>query len=106
RVHKVRDLKCPGSGESARNRWSNLEHLGPGDEIKFVLADRADYEWMRAAIVERELAARAGALLASTVFGTLPTRDLVAWVLEDALPVRVQLQLHKYIWPADATGAW
>jgi 7-carboxy-7-deazaguanine synthase len=104
RVHKVMDLKCPGSGESARNRWSNLEHLGPGDEIKFVLADRADYEWMRGAIVERNLAARAGSLLASTVFGKLATRDLVAWVLEDALPVRVQLQMHKYIWAHDATG--
>jgi 7-carboxy-7-deazaguanine synthase len=104
RVHKVMDLKCPGSGESSRNRWSNLEHLGPGDEIKFVLADRADYEWMRAAIRERRLGERTGALLASTVFGKLATRDLVAWVLEDALPVRVQLQMHKVIWGPDASG--
>ncbi len=104
RVHKVMDLKCPASGESHRNRWSNLEHVGPRDEIKFVLADRADYEWMRAAIRERRLAERTPALLASTVFGRLATRDVVAWVLEDALPVRVQLQLHKFIWGADATG--
>jgi 7-carboxy-7-deazaguanine synthase len=104
RVHKVMDLKCPGSGESSRNRWSNLEHLGPGDEIKFVLADRVDYEWMRAAIRERRLEERTRSLLASTVFGKLATRDLVAWVLEDALPVRVQLQMHKIVWGPDATG--
>jgi 7-carboxy-7-deazaguanine synthase len=104
RVHKVMDLKCPGSGESHRNRWSNLEHIGAGDEIKFVLADRADYEWMRETIHERSLAARTPNLLASTVFGKLAPRDLVAWVLEDALPVRVQLQLHKYVWGPDTAG--
>jgi 7-carboxy-7-deazaguanine synthase len=104
RVHKIMDLKCPGSGESHRNRWSNLEHLGPNDEIKFVLADRTDYEWMRAAVRERSLAQRTRALLASTVFGKLAARDLVSWVLEDALPVRVQLQMHKYIWAPDTTG--
>jgi 7-carboxy-7-deazaguanine synthase len=98
------DLKCPGSGESHRNRWSNLDHIGPGDEIKFVLADRADYEWMRSAIAERRLQARTPNLLASTVFGKLAPRDLVEWVLRDALPVRVQLQMHKYIWAPDATG--
>lgn len=104
RVHKVMDLKCPGSGESHRNRWSNLEHITPRDELKFVLSGRADYEWMRAAIRERSLPVRTPNLLASTVFGKLAPRDLVAWVLEDRLPVRVQLQMHKYIWSADATG--
>jgi 7-carboxy-7-deazaguanine synthase len=104
RVHKIMDLKCPGSGEGHRNRWANLEHLGPGDEIKFVLADRADYEWMREVVRDRRLAARTPNLLASTVFGRLSPRDLVAWVLEDRLPVRVQLQLHKVIWSPDATG--
>lgn len=104
RVHKVMDLKCPGSGESHRNRWSNLEHIGPGDELKFVLADRADYEWMRAVVHERRLAGRTPNLLASTVFGKLAPRDLVAWVLADGLPVRVQVQLHKVIWAPDATG--
>ncbi len=104
RVHKIMDLKCPGSGESHRNRWDNLEHIGPGDEIKFVLADRADYEWMRATIAERRLPARTPNLLASTVFGKLAARDIVEWVLSDALPVRVQLQMHKYIWAPDATG--
>lgn len=104
RVHKIMDLKAPGSGEHLRNRWTNLDHLGPGDEIKFVLADRADYEWMRAQVRERGLAGRVGALLASAVFGRLATRELVAWVLEDALEVRVQLQMHKYIWPPDTQG--
>jgi 7-carboxy-7-deazaguanine synthase len=98
------DLKCPGSGEAHRNRWSNLEHIGPGDEIKFVLADRADYEWMRDAIREHRLPGRTPHLLASTVFGKLAPRDLVAWVLEDKLPVRVQLQMHKFLWSPDATG--
>lgn len=104
RVHKIMDLKCPASGEAHRNRWSNLEHIGPLDEIKFVLADRDDYEWMREAIRRRCLVERTRALLASTVFGRLAARDLAAWVLEDALPVRVQLQLHKYIWGPDVGG--
>lgn len=104
RVHKIMDLKAPGSGESHRNRWSNLEHLTTRDEIKFVLASRADYEWMRATIRERSLGERGVTLLASTVWGSLAPRDLVAWVLEDALPVRVQVQLHKVIWSADAQG--
>jgi 7-carboxy-7-deazaguanine synthase len=104
RVHKVMDLKCPGSGESHRNRWTNLQHIGPGDEIKFVLADRTDYEWMRGVVRERGLAERTPNLLASTVFGKLAPRDLVAWVLADKLGVRVQLQMHKYVWAPDATG--
>jgi 7-carboxy-7-deazaguanine synthase len=104
RVHKVMDLKCPGSGESSRNRWSNLGHVTARDEIKFVLADRADYEWMREAIRERKLHEVTPNLLASTVFGRLANKDLVAWVLADALPVRVQLQMHKYVWGPDAAG--
>jgi 7-carboxy-7-deazaguanine synthase len=104
RVHKIMDLKCPGSGESHRNRWSNLDHIGPRDEIKFVLADRADYEWMCEVIRARELPRLTQNLLVSTAFGRLAPCDLVAWVLEDALPVRVQLQLHKYVWGPGATG--
>jgi 7-carboxy-7-deazaguanine synthase len=104
RVHKIMDLKAPGSGESHRNRWSNLDHIGIGDEIKFVLAGREDYEWMRDTIRTRDLSARTPNLLASTVFGKLTARELVEWVLSDALPVRVQLQMHKYIWGADAQG--
>jgi 7-carboxy-7-deazaguanine synthase len=98
------DLKAPGSGEGHRNRYQNLEHLTSRDEIKFVLADRADYEWMRELLRARDLPALGAALLLSPVHGELDPRDLVAWVLEDALPVRVQLQLHKYIWGADAVG--
>ena len=104
RVHKIMDLKAPGSGESTRNRWTNLEHIGSGDELKFVLSDRSDYEWMRDTIRTRALAERTPKLLASTVFGKLATKDLVGWVLEDHLPVRVQLQMHKYVWPPDAQG--
>jgi 7-carboxy-7-deazaguanine synthase len=104
RVHKIMDLKAPGSGESHRNRWSNLDHLTANDEIKFVLADRGDYEWMKGAIREHRLEGRVKSLLASCVFGALATKDLVAWVLEDKLDVRVQLQLHKYIWGRDAQG--
>jgi 7-carboxy-7-deazaguanine synthase len=104
RVHKIMDLKAPGSGESHRNRWSNLDHITPRDELKFVLAGRGDYEWMRDAIRTRALAARTPNLLASTVFGALLPRDLVPWVLADALPVRVQLQMHKYIWNPSTQG--
>ena len=104
RVHKIMDLKAPGSGESARNRWTNLEHIGPGDELKFVLANRGDYEWMRDVIRTRELQGRTPNLLASTVFGKLATKQLVEWVLADKLPVRVQLQMHKYVWAPEAQG--
>jgi len=104
RVHRIVDLKAPGSGENHRNRWENLEHLTKRDEIKFVLKDRRDYEWMRDVVREHRLDERVGTVLASCVFGSLHPRELVAWVLEDALPVRVQLQMHKYIWGADAEG--
>jgi len=104
RVHKIMDLKAPGSGECHRNRWSNLEHLTMSDEIKFVLVDRADYEWMRSTILEHRLEGRVKTLLASCVFGSLSPKELVGWVLEDKLGVRVQLQMHKYIWGADAQG--
>ncbi|MEO7108828.1 MAG: radical SAM protein [Polyangiaceae bacterium] len=104
RVHKIMDLKAPGSGESARNRWSNLEHITANDELKFVLSDRADYEWMRAVLAERSLVSRTPKVLASTVFGRLAPKDLVAWVLADKLPVRVQIQMHKVIWSPQAQG--
>jgi 7-carboxy-7-deazaguanine synthase len=104
RVHKIMDLKAPGSGESTRNRWANLAHITERDELKFVLCDRLDYEWMRDTLRARDLPKRTPNLLASTVFGRLAARQLVAWVLEDALPVRVQLQMHKYIWAPEAQG--
>ena len=104
RVVKIMDLKCPGSGEGERNRWSNLEYLTRRDELKFVLADRRDYEWARAVIGERDLARRVNAILLSPVFGGLAPAVLAAWILEDRLPVRMQLQMHKRIWDPSARG--
>lgn len=104
RVHKIMDMKAPGSGESHRNRLANLAHVTPRDEIKFVLASREDYEWMRATLREHALPSRTPKLLASTVLGKLATRELARWVLEDRLAVRVQLQMHKYIWPPETPG--
>jgi len=104
RVHKIMDLKAPSSGEEGRMRWSNLGHITPRDEIKFVLANREDYTWMRDVIRVYSLSTRTPNLLAGTVFGELATRDLVRWVLEDALPVRVQIQMHKFIWAPHTQG--
>lgn len=103
RVHIVMDLKCPGSGMEDRNLWANLEALKPTDEIKFVVRDRADYEWSRDVLRRTRLAGRFGVLV-SPVHGVLHPRPLSEWILEDGLPVRLQLQLHKYIWPADMRG--
>jgi 7-carboxy-7-deazaguanine synthase len=97
RVSRIVDLKAPGSGESARNRWQNLELLSARDELKFVLKDRADYEWARAAVIERNLAARVP-LLFSPVPDALEPKELAEWILADRLPVRLQLQLHKLLW--------
>jgi 7-carboxy-7-deazaguanine synthase len=104
RVIKIMDLKCPGSGESERNLWSNLELLTARDEIKFVVADRADYEWARDVIRERRLADRVNAVLLSPAFAELEPAKLAAWMLEDRVPARLQLQLHKHIWPPDTRG--
>lgn len=97
RVIKVLDLKTPGSGEAQRNRWSNLEHLGPADQVKLVLADRADYEWARERLREHALTDRVEVLL-SPVHGKLEPRELAEWLLSDRLHVRMQVQLHKYLW--------
>lgn len=109
RVHKIMDLKCPGSGEVERNLWSNLDHLTARDEVKFVIRDRADYEWARATIREHGLDARveAGdlrAILFSPVWDSMDFRELAEWVLADRLPVRYQIQLHKVIWGANVPG--
>lgn len=100
RVIRIMDLKCPASGECERNLWSNLEHLRPDDEVKFVIADRADYEWTLKTIREHELEDRVK-LLISTAFGMIAAEKVVAWMLEDKLRGRFQLQLHKYIWQPD-----
>jgi 7-carboxy-7-deazaguanine synthase len=104
RVIKIMDLKCPGSGEVARNLWSNLEHLTARDEVKFVLSDRADYEWARDVIRQNNLASRVNAVLMSCAFDRLDRAQLAQWILEDRLPVRFQLQMHKHIWPPDTRG--
>jgi len=96
-VVKVVDLKAPGSGEVARNLWSNLDAVDAKDQIKFVLADRADYDWARAAMDEHRIASRCDVLF-SPVYGKLAPRDLAEWILADRLPVRMQLQLHKILW--------
>jgi 7-carboxy-7-deazaguanine synthase len=109
RVHKIMDLKCPGSGEEPRNRWENLDHLTSRDEVKFVVADRGDYEWARRVIAERGLDERVtkgslAALLVSPVHDGVDLQELARWILEDRLPVRFQVQLHKLIWGPEATG--
>jgi 7-carboxy-7-deazaguanine synthase len=104
RVHRIMDLKAPGSDESHRNRWENIEHLTARDEVKIVLSDRADYDWAKRVIEEHALTDRVNAVLLSCVWGELDPKDLVQWVLEDRLPVRVQIQMHKVIWDADTEG--
>ena len=103
-VVRVIDVKCPGSGESEKNHWPNLENLRPTDEIKFVIKDRADYEFARDVVSKRELIDRCAAVHFSPVHGILDAKQLAAWVLEDRLRVRVQLQLHKFIWSPETRG--
>jgi 7-carboxy-7-deazaguanine synthase len=101
RVIRIMDLKCPASGECEKNLWSNLDHLRPTDEVKFVIADRQDYDWARRVIGEHALEDRVNILI-STAFRAVSTEAVVGWMLEDKLRARFQLQLHKYIWPPDA----
>ena len=102
-VIKIMDLKCPGSGEHVQNHYENLDFLEPKDEVKFVLLDRADYEWSRE-ILRRYSIDRKAKVLFSPVYDKLSLKDLASWVLEDRLPVRLQTQLHKVIWSKDAIG--
>ena len=104
RVVTVLDVKCPGSGESEKNDWSNLDRLRPHDEVKFVVKDRADYEYAREVIARHRLSGRVNAIHLSPVHDVMHPRTLSEWVLEDNLPVRVQLQLHKYIWDPATRG--
>jgi len=103
-VVTILDVKCPGSGESEKNDWSNVGRLRPHDEVKFVIKDRIDYEYARDVIARHDLAGRAAAIHFSPVHGVMDARTLAEWVLADHLPVRVQLQLHKYIWDAATRG--
>lgn len=97
RVMQVVDIKTPASQEAPRNLWSNLAHLRAGDQLKFVICDRADYEWSRAKLAEMRLAAGVEVLF-SPSFETLPGRTLAEWILDDRLEVRMQVQLHKVLW--------
>ena len=103
-VVTILDVKCPGSGESHRNEWSNLERLRPHDEVKFVVKDRQDYEFAREVMAKFQIADRISAIHLSPVHGVLDLRSLSEWVLEDRLPARVQAQLHKYIWDPATRG--
>jgi 7-carboxy-7-deazaguanine synthase len=103
-VVRIVDVKCPGSGEAASNDWANLERLTSRDQVKFVIKDRGDFEFARDVVHREDLAGRVAAVLFSPVHGVLESRDLAAWILEENLPVRLQLQLHKFIWGADARG--
>lgn len=103
-VLKIVDVKCPGSGESHRNHWENLSLVGPHDEVKFVVKHREDYDYAREVIARHELQGKAGAILMSPVHGVLDAKTLAEWVLADRLDVRVQLQLHKFIWSPETRG--
>jgi 7-carboxy-7-deazaguanine synthase len=103
RAHIIMDLKCPDSGECDSNYWPNLDVLKASDEIKFVVASRNDWDWTEATIRKLNLAERFPILVSGT-FGSVPSRDLVEWVLESKLNVRFQLQLHKYVWDPLAKG--
>jgi 7-carboxy-7-deazaguanine synthase len=102
RAKIILDVKCPGSGEVERNRWENLEQLRAHDEIKFVIADRADYEWARDLIEEKRL--DRWTVLLSPVWGSMEMKPLAEWMLADRVPARFQTQLHKHIWGADVKG--
>ncbi|CAN5503442.1 7-carboxy-7-deazaguanine synthase QueE [soil metagenome] len=103
RVHIIMDLKCPDSGEEPGNHWPNLQVLKPTDEIKFVLASRLDFDWAVNAIRRHDLA-RKFSVLMSAVFNRLALLDLANWILESRLPVRMQLQMHKFVWEPDQRG--
>jgi 7-carboxy-7-deazaguanine synthase len=102
RAKLIIDVKAPGSGEAEKNLWSNFDHLRPHDEIKFVLADRSDYDWARQTIAERQL--DRWTILFSPVWGELDLKPLAEWMLADGVPARLQTQLHKHIWGADVRG--
>ena len=103
RAHVILDVKCPGSGMTDRMHWPNLSRLAAKDEAKFVLADRADYDWAREILAQYGVTIRCPVLF-SPVFGSLAVGTLADWILADKLPVRLQIQLHKYIWSPELRG--
>ena len=104
RVHRIMDLKTPGSGESGRNRYGNIAFLTRRDEVKFVIGSREDYLWSKQKIHEFQLVDRCGTVLFSPIFGRIDPRTIVEWILEDRLQVRFQLQMHKFIWAPETRG--
>ncbi len=103
RVVRIMDVKCPSSGVAASMRWSNLERLRPSDEVKFVVADRGDYDYARAVLDRHGLADRC-TVLVGPVAGRLDPAALAAWIRDDRLPVRLNLQLHRILWPDRERG--
>jgi 7-carboxy-7-deazaguanine synthase len=103
-IRRIVDIKTPDSGEAGRNQLENIPLLHAGDEVKFVLCSRQDYEWSRDFIAEHQLVRQGCNILFSPVWGLLSASDLSQWILQDKLPVRLQIQLHKVIWGAEATG--
>ena len=104
RVHRIMDLKTPGSGEVERNLLANIEHLTERDEVKCVIGSHADYEWSREKVLHYRLGERCRAVLFSPIFGRIDPREIVDWILADKLPVRFQLQMHKFIWTPTQRG--
>ena len=104
RVHRIMDLKTPGSGEVEKNLWSNIDHLTLRDEVKFVMGSRDDYEWSREKVQRYNLPSRCHAVLFSPIFGRIDPRQIVEWILVDKLDVRFQLQMHKFIWSPTQRG--
>jgi 7-carboxy-7-deazaguanine synthase len=104
RVHRIMDLKTTGSGEVEKNLWSNIDHLGWCDEVKFVIGSREDYEWSCDKVRRFDLPERCHAVLFSPIFGRIDPREIVEWILADRLDVRFQLQMHKFIWTPTQQG--
>jgi 7-carboxy-7-deazaguanine synthase len=104
RVHRIMDLKTPGSDEVDKNLWPNIDHLNSQDEVKFVIGSREDYEWSREKILHFKLSERCHAVLFSPIFGRIDPRQIVEWILADGLDVRFQLQMHKFIWTPTQRG--
>jgi 7-carboxy-7-deazaguanine synthase len=103
-VHAIMDVKCPGSGEAAKMHWPNLDVLSKAHEVKFVIKDRADYDYARDVITTHQLDTKAGDVLLSPVHGVLAADELARWMLADHLPARLQIQTHKYIWSPETRG--
>ena len=103
-VLRIMDVKCPGSGESHRNEWTNMDRLVATDEVKFVIKDRTDYEFAREVVARYGLIDRVAAVHFSPVHGVLESKQLAEWILADRLEVRLQLQVHKYIWDPSTRG--